>query len=68
MSDVRCIGSIIEDTIDVLRIMYENKELSEEKLQFAMILLKSIDTNCKEESIDLGIMESYLEYMNKWIQ
>ena len=66
MGDVGCIGSIIEDMIDVLRIMHENNEISEEKLQFAMILLKNIHINCKEQSIDLGILEFYEEYMDKW--
>lgn len=66
MSDIGCVGSIIEDTIDVLRMMYENKELSEEKLRFAMILLNSIYVNCKEQKIDLELMEYYILYMNKW--
>ena len=66
MGDAGCIGSIIEDTLEALIMMYERNELSKEKLKFAWILLKSINKDCEEQSIDLDIMD-YLNYMEELV-
>lgn len=65
MSDAGAIGVILEEMIDVLKYMYDNEELSEEKLKFGLIIIKSISDNCKEQKIDLAIGQEYKDYIKE---
>lgn len=65
MSDAGAIGVILEDMIDILKDMYDNEELSEEKLKFGLIIIKSISDNCKEQKIDLAIGQEYKDYIKE---
>ena len=68
MGDAGAIGSIIEDTIFVLKDMFDNDELSEDKLVFALILLNTINQNAMEQNIDLCIDDEYISYIQEHIK
>lgn len=63
MSDVGAIGSILEDMICVLKDMNEKGELSDNSFHACLIMIVSINYQCKKLNIDLGMEKEYFDYI-----
>lgn len=68
MSDVGCIGSILEDMIWVLKQMNSNDDLTGDKLRFGLILIDYLNQECVKNHIDLGIGEEYTKYIMEKVE
>ena len=68
MSDAGAIGSIMEDTIYVVRCMNNCGELSDDKLKCILLTLNNINDSAMEQGIDLCIDEEYITYIKEYLK
>ena len=67
MSDAEVIGAILVSRICILEDMHKYGELSDSTYHACLILIKSINTLCKKNNIDLCMEQRWDDYIKNII-